>query len=567
MALTNFVDRVTTITAGWLNSIDILWSTVFNGATTKETARTAISAVGIEDTIAELRLVPVANISNLDTIGILGHTTAGDGGGGHFYWSASSADADDNGITILPTGHVGNGRWKRINPGVWFGTTGAAQTFAVTDKAGFWTGDSPAGRVHRLADRVFFGGAIADTGAQVNSGSYLSPAANGANFSIRDAQLVSLADTGLIGITGASRSNDQVSTSTASIGVAGIVINNKTAGTAWGLYSDVQHESGATVSYGLEVAGKNKGADATRTSYSKINGVFGAFFAGGGDNAYGGSSANPSNTAIVIGKNSNTWNNGILFDSDSITGTDGSTGTGTAIRMAKGHILRWDGPSSITGSEIFSSVATNGKNVKLDMTDDSFKFQGTSSATILQLNHAASAVNYVTVTSAATGGTPFIRSNGTDSNISLSISATGTGAVVLRTNSNATTQLQVTHTASAVNNAQITGATTGNAPQFAVGGSDTDIDLYLAPKGTGLVRTPASLLAHSATAIPAGGTAGAGLRVSSTSNFGVFFGSGAPSLSAAKGSLYLRSDGTTTNDRAYINTNGSTTWTALTTVA
>jgi len=69
------------------------------------------------------------------------------------------------------------------------------------------------------------------------------------------------------------------------------------------------------------------------------------------------------------------------------------------------------------------------------------------------------------------------------------------------------------------------------------------------------------------TAIPAGGTAGSGYVFSSTSNYGIFFGSGAPTLSAAKGSLYLRSDGTTTNDRAYINTNGSTTWTALTTAA
>lgn len=69
------------------------------------------------------------------------------------------------------------------------------------------------------------------------------------------------------------------------------------------------------------------------------------------------------------------------------------------------------------------------------------------------------------------------------------------------------------------------------------------------------------------TAIPSGGTAGVGVTFSSTSNFGVFFGSGAPSLAAAKGSLYLRSDGTTTNDRAYINTNGGSTWTALTTVA
>ena len=69
------------------------------------------------------------------------------------------------------------------------------------------------------------------------------------------------------------------------------------------------------------------------------------------------------------------------------------------------------------------------------------------------------------------------------------------------------------------------------------------------------------------TAIPAGGTTGKGLKFSSTANFGVFFGSGAPSLSAAKGSLYLRSDGSGTTDRAYINTDGGTTWTALTTAA
>jgi len=72
---------------------------------------------------------------------------------------------------------------------------------------------------------------------------------------------------------------------------------------------------------------------------------------------------------------------------------------------------------------------------------------------------------------------------------------------------------------------------------------------------------------YSGTAVPAGGTTGAGVKLSSTANLGVFFGSGAPTLSAAKGSLYLNTTGSGTTDRAYINTNGSTTWTALTTVA
>lgn len=70
---------------------------------------------------------------------------------------------------------------------------------------------------------------------------------------------------------------------------------------------------------------------------------------------------------------------------------------------------------------------------------------------------------------------------------------------------------------------------------------------------------------NSGTAIPAGGTAGAGYSLSSATNFGVYFGSGAPTLAAAQGSLYLRSDGTTVNNRLYVNTDGSTTWTACTT--
>lgn len=72
---------------------------------------------------------------------------------------------------------------------------------------------------------------------------------------------------------------------------------------------------------------------------------------------------------------------------------------------------------------------------------------------------------------------------------------------------------------------------------------------------------------YSATAVPAGGTAGSGVKFSSTANLGVFFGSGAPTLSAAQGSLYLRTDGSSTSTRLYVNSNGSTTWVAVTTAS
>jgi len=49
-------------------------------------------------------------------------------------------------------------------------------------------------------------------------------------------------------------------------------------------------------------------------------------------------------------------------------------------------------------------------------------------------------------------------------------------------------QFKITHTAAAVNNVQVTGAATGSRPVISTQGSDTNIDLALTPKGTGLVR-------------------------------------------------------------------------------
>ena len=81
---------------------------------------------------------------------------------------------------------------------------------------------------------------------------------------------------------------------------------------------------------------------------------------------------------------------------------------------------------------------------------------------------------------------------------------------------------------------------------------------------TGL-RTNGFLQAGPGSPIVSGGSTAYGVTISNAASFGIYAGSGAPSISAGKGSLYLRTDGTTTNDRAYINTNGSTTWTNITT--
>lgn len=75
------------------------------------------------------------------------------------------------------------------------------------------------------------------------------------------------------------------------------------------------------------------------------------------------------------------------------------------------------------------------------------------------------------------------------------------------------------------------------------------------------------LTVASSVAVVAGGSTSAFMKVSSTANFGFFWGSGVPSISAAQGSVYLRTDGSSTSTRMYINSSSTsgTTWTSVTT--
>jgi hypothetical protein len=118
-----------------------------------------------------------------------------------------------------------------------------------------------------------------------------------------------------------------------------------------------------------------------------------------------------------------------------------------------------------------------------------FTTNGVTQTEQMRVSHTASAVNYVQVTGGATGSFPIISPQGSDGNISLQIYAKGTGAVNFWTSNGGSRQFQVTHTAgTVVNYATATGNIAGASPAFAVAGTDTDIDLTLTPKGAGAVR-------------------------------------------------------------------------------
>jgi len=79
------------------------------------------------------------------------------------------------------------------------------------------------------------------------------------------------------------------------------------------------------------------------------------------------------------------------------------------------------------------------------------------------------------------------------------------------------------------------------------------------------ISATGNITADSSQAVVAGGAAA--FLATTTAGLGIYIGSGAPTVSAAQGSLYIRTDGSSTSTRLYVNTTGSTTWTNVTTAA
>lgn len=105
-------------------------------------------------------------------------------------------------------------------------------------------------------------------------------------------------------------------------------------------------------------------------------------------------------------------------------------------------------------------------------------------------------------------------------------------------------------------------ATTGAVTVTGTFGAATSVTSLAATT----VTATGNITADSATGLVAGG-ASAFLATNVAAGMGIYFGSGAPTVAAAQGSLYLRSDGSSTSTRAYVNTNGTTGWAAITTAS
>lgn len=105
----------------------------------------------------------------------------------------------------------------------------------------------------------------------------------------------------------------------------------------------------------------------------------------------------------------------------------------------------------------------------------------------LRIIKGANTVNRLEAYGAPTGNPPRLYSAGSDSNVSLQLSAKGSSPISFLTNLFSQEQVRINHVANAVNYLSFYGAVTGNTPRVQAEGSDANITLQLVPKGTGIV--------------------------------------------------------------------------------
>jgi hypothetical protein len=287
-----------------------------------------------------------------------------------------------------------------------------------------------------------------------------------------------------------------------------------------------------------------------------------------------GSSASPiafSMPSCSSSSNALTWTSGSGFGCNSISGS-GTVNSGTA-----GQLAYYATSSSAVSGNANVTVSAGALTLGQSGTAGSVILNGSSTGTITLAVPSAAGSN--TITFPAATGTATVLGN----------TSTGSGNIVLATSPVLTTPNLGTPSAITLTSGTglpvstgISGLGTGIATWLATPSSANLASAITDETGSGALvfantpslTTPAigaatgtsvSLTAgatvFNATAVPAGGNnADYLVKGSTTANLGVYFGSGAPTLSTAQGSLYIRSDGAP----YYNSSSGSgTTWTQI----
>ena len=197
-----------------------------------------------------------------------------------------------------------------------------------------------------------------------------------------------------------------------------------------------------------------------------------------------------TNKTIDLGNNTLTGTtaefNSALQDGSFATLAGTETLTNKTISSANNTITITESNISDLGSYITASSTDTLSNKTIDSVNNTITLdlsEGTLTGTLAEFNTAVSDATLVSTT-----GTETL------SNKTLTAPKFADGGYIADANGNELILLQTT--TSAVNELEITNAATGNAVQIATTGGDTNIDLKISPKGSGVVDVDSSRITN-----------------------------------------------------------------------
>lgn len=165
---------------------------------------------------------------------------------------------------------------------------------------------------------------------------------------------------------------------------------------------------------------------------------------------------------------------------------------------------------------------------------------------IIRLSPAVSAVNYWEFVNSSAGNTPSLLASGSDTDISMWFATKGTAGNHFFANSSGQTQFRIGNTASAVNYLRAQGGTTGSAASLLAAGSDTDVHIDLVSKNAGLVKANGIQVADISSSQTLTNKTLTAPKISGGSGTAtISAGTGTPEgvVTAEVGSLFMRTDG------------------------
>ena len=305
--------------------------------------------------------------------------------------------------------------------------------------------------IHRFVDRVLVGGAATNDGAfpnvtqdwltqfQITTGLTSGSIVNAATGSLTN----TAASSAFGGVFG-SQSSAFTSASTSCIGVMGIAVNNNTtyATRCWGGYFEAHkvHGTTGTGCRGVEIDVR------VETGVSEIDPLPGAqtqssclqLGAGAGVPTTGNSKN--VGAAIQIVGNGTYFRKGIVFLKDALEGTDGTSGAGVALALSTFHALSWYNTSGGLCGRITTTNTGVSNKTEVRFSSTGVQFLGESGQALGYWFNVASAVNYPTLNASVTGSPIILAAAGTDTNIDLQLTTKGTGVVRFGTHAAITTE-------------------------------------------------------------------------------------------------------------------------------